>query len=252
VKHIVETYKPISLCLKDVDGLLVPERMRTLLPAVQAVAGGTPFEFHLHGMNGLNTYNAVVAMEFGVRKFTTCCPPLAYGSSHLSVYDMINNAREMGISHTMDVEKLKVIEERLTKIGKAYGHPVDNHPLPFDLFCYKHQIPGGVISNTKTQLAQLGIPEKLQEILEEIPRILEDMGYPVMITPFSQFIVAQAVLNVQLGRWEQCLDSMIKFAAGIYGIEEAGVPYMNQNLRDKLLSLPRAKKIKEKGDRVNE
>jgi oxaloacetate decarboxylase (Na+ extruding) subunit alpha len=252
VKHLVETYKPISLCLKDVDGLLTPERMRTLLPAVQAVAGGTPFEFHLHGMNGLNTYNAVVAMELGVRKFTTCCPPLAYGSSHLSVYDMINNAREMGISHTMDIEKLNVIEERLTKIGKAYGHPVDNHPLPFDLRGYKHQIPGGVISNTRTQLAQMGIPEKLDEVLDEIPLILEDMGYPVMITPFSQFIVAQAVLNVQLGRWEECLDSMIKFAAGIYGIEEAGVLSMNQNLRDKLLSLPGAKQIKEKADHLVE
>lgn len=251
-KHLVETYKPISLCLKDVDGLLVPERIRTLVPAVQAVAGSTPLEFHMHGMNGLNTYNSVVAMQLGVRKFSTCVPPVAYGSSHLSVFDMMRNAHEMGIGNTMDLEKLKVIEERLTKIGKAYGHPVENHPLPFDLFCYKHQIPGGVISNTRTQLTQLGIPEKLQEVLEEIPRILEDMGYPIMITPFSQFIVAQAVLNVQLGRWEQCLDSMIKFAAGIYGIEEAGVPYMNQNLKDKLLSLPGAKAIKEKADHIVE
>jgi len=152
----------------------------------------------------------------------------------------------------MDVEKLKIIEDRLTKIGKMYGHPVDNRPLPFDLTYYKHQVPGGVISNLTTQLAQLGISEKLQEVLEEIPRILEDLGHPVMITPFSQYIAAQAVLNVQVGRWEQCLDTMVEFAAGLYGIEEPGVPYMNQNLKDKLLSLPQAKKIKEKADNLME
>ena len=251
-KHLVETYKPISICLKDVDGLLTPERMRTLIPALQAVVGDTPLELHMHGMNGLQTYNAVVAMQLGLRKFTTCIPPLAYGSSHLSVYNIIQNAKEMGIGNTIDVEKVKIVEDRLTKIGKAFGHPVDNHPLPFDLFCYKHQIPGGVISNLTTQLAQLGLEDKLQEVLEEIPLILEDMGYPVMITPFSQFIVTQAVLNVQLGRWEQCLDAMIKFAAGMYGIEEAGVLDMDQNLRDKLLSLPAAKAIKEKADHIVE
>jgi oxaloacetate decarboxylase (Na+ extruding) subunit alpha len=252
VKHLVETYKPISICLKDVDGLLTPERLRTLVPAIQAVAGDTPLELHMHGMNGLQTYNAVVAMELGVRKFTTCIPPLAYGSSHPSVYNIVHNAEQLGIPHTMNLEKIKIVEERLTKIGKVAGMPVDNHPLPFDLFLYKHQIPGGVISNLTTQLGQLGVPEILQDVLEEIPRILEDMGYPVMITPFSQFIVTQAVLNVQLGRWEQCLDAMIKFAAGMYGIEEAGVPYMNQNVKDKLLSLPAAKEIKEKGDHIVE
>ncbi len=166
-------------------------------------------------MNGQNTYNAVVAMEMGIRKFTTCCPPLAYGSSHPSVFNLIHNAEQLGINHTMDREKLNIIEERLTKIGSAFGHPVDNHPMPFDLFCYKHQVSGGVISNLTTQLTQLGIMDKLQEVLEEIPRILVDLGHPVMITPFSQYIVAQAVLNVQIGRWEQCLDTMVEFAVRI-------------------------------------
>ena len=252
VKEVAEKYKPVSICIKDVDGLLVSERLRTLIPTFQKAAPGIPIELHSHGMNGQHTYNAVVAMKLGVTRFTTCVPPLAYGSSHPSVFDMIRNAEELGLGHTIDVEKLKIIEDRLTKIGKAFGHPVDNRPLPFDLTYYKHQIPGGVISNTVTQLQQLGIPEKLQEVLEEIPYILEDLGYPIMITPFSQYIVTQAVLNVQLGRWEQCLDSIVEFAAGCNGIEDPGVPYMNQNLRDKLLSLPQAKKIQEKAEHIVE
>ena len=252
VKEVVEKYKPISLCIKDVDGLLTSERLRTLIPAMQKNAGGIPLELHAHGMNGLHTYNATVAMQLGVRKITTCVPPLAYSSSHPSVFDIIRNAEELGIKHTMNVEKLEIISDRLTKIGKAFGHPVDNYPLPFDLTYYKHQIPGGVISNTKTQLVQLGIPEKLQEVLEEIPRILKEMGDPVMITPFSQYIVTQAVLNVQLGRWEQCIDAMVEHAAGLFGIEDSGIADMDQNIKDKLLSLPHAKKIKEKAAHIVE
>ena len=73
-----------------------------------------------------------------------------------------------------------------------------------------------------------------------------------MITPFSQYIVTQAVLNVQLGRWEQCIDSMVEHAAGLFGIEDAGLPDMDPNLKDKLLSLPQAKKIKERADHIIE
>ena len=250
VKEIVENFKPISLCIKDVDGLLTPERVRKLVPAMQAAADGTPLEFHMHGMNGLNTYNAAVGMELGVNKYTTCIPPVANGSSHMSVYDMVRNAEEMGLEHSIDLEKCKLVEERLRKIGKAFGHPVDNHHLPFDLAMYKTQIPGGVISNTTTQLEQLGLSHKLQEVLDEVPRILEDLGHPIMITPFSQFIVTQAVLNVQVVRWEECLDSCVEFAAGIYGREDSGVNYMDQNLKDKLLGLPQAKKIMENADNL--
>ena len=252
VKHIVETYKPKAICIKDVDGLLVADRLRKLITAMGAAANGTPLELHMHGMNGEQTYNAVVAMQMGIRKITTCIPPLAYGSSHTSVFNICKNAGELGISHNMDLEKLKVVSDRLTKIGTAFGHPVDNAPLPFDLSFYKHQMPGGVISNLTTQLAQLGLSDKLQEVLDEVPRILAEMGHPIMITPFSQFIVTQAVLNIQVGRWEQCLDAMVEFAAGIYGIEESGVAYMDQNLKDKLLSLPQAKAIMEKADHLIE
>jgi oxaloacetate decarboxylase alpha subunit len=249
-KEIWEKFKPKEMCIKDVDGLLTPERIRTLVPAFQQNCGDAQLMTHFHGMNGLHTYNTVVCMELGIRKFTTCTPPLAYDSSHVSVYDTINNAKEMGIDNTMDVEKLNSITDKLTRIGKAYGHPVDNHPIPFDLFTYKHQIPGGVISNTVTQLAQLGHSDKLRAVLEEIPTILEELGYPIMITPFSQYIAAQAALNVISGeRWSQILDPVVGFACGVNGWEEAGVPYMDQNLRDKIMSLPQAKKIKEKAER---
>jgi oxaloacetate decarboxylase alpha subunit len=249
-KEIWETYKPVSMCIKDVDGLLTPERVRTLVPTFQANSGDAELMTHFHGMNGLHTYNIVVCMELGMRKFTGCVPPLAYDSSHVNVFDTINNAREMGIGHNMDLDKLNSVSDKLTRIGKAYGHPVDNHPIPFDLFTYKHQIPGGVISNTRTQLKQLGHEDKLRAVLEEIAVVLKELGYPVMITPFSQYIAAQAAVNVISGeRWSQILDAIVEFAYGVNGWEEAGVPYMDQNLRDKIMSQPSAKLLKDKAER---
>ncbi len=250
VKKLVEQFQPVSICIKDVDGLLTPERLRRLIESMSAEAQGTPLELHTHGMNGLNTYNATVAMEMGIRRITTCIPPLANGSSHPSVFDIVKNAERMGIEHDIDVEKLRGVSERLTKMGKAYGHPVDNVHLPFDLQMYEHQIPGGVISNTTTQLEALGISEALPEVLEEIPRVLEDLGYPVMITPFSQFIVTQSVMNTQVGRWEQVIDPCIELAAGVYGYEEAGVAYMKPDIKDMLLSQPSAPAIIEKGANI--
>lgn len=252
VKKLVEQFQPVSMCIKDVDGLLTPERLRRLITAMQAEAQGTPLELHTHGMNGLNTYNATLAMEMGIRRITTCIPPLANGSSHPSVFDIVKNAERMGIEHDIDIEKLQGVTERLTKIGKAYGHPVDNVHLPFDLQAYEHQIPGGVISNTTTQLEALGIPEALPEVLEEIPRVLEDLGHPVMITPFSQFIVTQAVMNTQVGRWEQCIDPCVELAAGVYGYEEAGVAYMKPEIKEMLLSQPSAPVIIKKGAKIKE
>ena len=89
--------------------------------------------------------------------------------------------------------------------------------------------------------------------MEEIPRITAELGYPVMITPHSQFIVSQAAVNVAAGeRWKDVLDCMIEFALGIYGVEDAGVPYMDGNIKDILLSHPNAKKIAEKWARDKE
>jgi len=104
-----------------------------------------------------------------------------------------------------------------------------------------------MISNTVEQLRQLGIEDKLDEVLEETARIIVDLGHPLMITPYSQFIGAQAAVNVATGeRYKEVLDFMIEFTLGVWGYEEAGVPYMDQNVKDMFLSHPNAKVIAKK------
>jgi oxaloacetate decarboxylase alpha subunit len=111
-------------------------------------------------------------------------------------------------------------------------------------------VPGGVISNLRGQLAQLGIADKLNEVLDEVVRVIEDLGHPIMITPASQFIVSQASVNVATGeRYKEVLDSMIETALGVWGWEDAGVPWMDPNVKNRFLSHPNAKAIKENYER---
>ncbi len=239
-------FKPAGICLKDVGGLLTLERAKTLIPIFLKEAKGLPVEIHSHGMSGNNEALFVEAMTLGIRKFQTCVPPLSNGSSHPNIFNVIHNARVLGLETNINEAPLRVASERLTRIAKLEGLPIGT-PVLYDEQVYQHKIPGGVISVLKDQLGQLGISHKLDEVLEEIPRITAELGHPIMITPHSQFIVSQAAVNVATGeRYKEILDCMIEFALGVYGVEDAGVPYMDPNIKDRFLSHPNAKKISEK------
>jgi oxaloacetate decarboxylase (Na+ extruding) subunit alpha len=251
-KRIVE-WKPDMIQLKDAGGLLSLERIRTLLPAIQKEAKGIPIELHTHGMSTHQGVVVVEAMKMGVDCVHTCVPPLASGSSHVSIFNAMHNAEVLGIKHNIvDVEALEEAEKRLRRIAKIEKLPV-GVPLEYDHGVYAHQVPGGVISNLRNQLGQLGIAHKLHEVLEEVIQIIEDLGNPIMITPASQFIVSQAAVNVSTGeRYKEILDCMIETAVGVWGWEDAAVPYMDPNIRDKFLSHPNAKIISERWKRKQE
>ncbi|HMM77325.1 MAG TPA: hypothetical protein PJ986_16590 [Gammaproteobacteria bacterium] len=236
-------YEPDAIAIKDACGLLTPERTRSLTRAMIDAANGIPIELHTHCTTTFAPACFVEAMQQGVRTFWTCVPPLAYGSSHPSIFDAIHNAQVLGFETTINEKPLRIVEERLTRIAKLEGLPI-GAPEPYDHRQYVHSVPGGVISNLRLQLQTLGMAHKLDAVLDEVPRITAELGYPIMITPHSQFIVAQAAVNVATGeRYKDVLDSMTEFALGVYGIEDAGVPYMDQNLKDRFLSTPRAKQI---------
>lgn len=239
-------YEPDSIWLKDAGGLLTPERAKTLIPAMKKAAPGIPIEMHSHGSSTFEQTLLCEAMLQGADIVHTCVRPLAFGTSKTAIDVAVRNAQALGFETDIDLEPLKEVERKLTMIAKQDHLPI-GAPLEFDVRTYKHMIPGGVISNTVYQLEKLGIPDKIDEVLEEVPRIHAEMGYPVMITPPSQFIVSQAAVNVAVGeRYKVVLDCMIDMALGRYGVEEAGLPDMDQNLKDHLLSLPRAKELAEK------
>jgi oxaloacetate decarboxylase (Na+ extruding) subunit alpha len=236
------SFRPDTIYVKDQGGLLTVDRLRTLLPAILQNAHGIPVELHSHCTTGLADLVYLEALRLGVRTLHTAVPPLAQGSSQPSVFNVAKNARLMGFSPQIDEKVLRSVAERLNSMAKQEGLPV-GAPLEYDHAQYIHQVPGGVISNLKYQLNEMRIADKLEEVLQESVRVRKDLGYPIMITPLSQYVVTQAAINVATGeRYQHVIDELILFAQGVFG-EDSGYMLMDENLRDKLLALPRAAEL---------
>jgi oxaloacetate decarboxylase alpha subunit len=235
-------FMPDMIYLKDQGGLLTVDRLRTLLPVIMQNANGIPVQLHSHCTTGLAPLVYLEALQLGVRTLHTAIPPLASGSSQPSVFNVAANARIMGYSTGVDEKILRSVSERLMAIAKQEKLPI-GAPLEYDYAQYIHQVPGGVISNLKHQLAEMHILHRLDQVLEETVQVRRDLGYPIMITPHSQFVVTQSTLNVAMGeRYKYVIDEVILFALGVYG-EDSGYTWMDPNLKDKLLGMPRSKEL---------
>lgn len=229
------------LCLKDPGGLLTPERTRTLVPALLKNSNGKLAEIHTHSTTGLGPLCLLEAIQLGIQIVNTAIPPLAYGSSHASVFNLASNARALGYTPMIDEKAIRPVVEHFTFIAKREGLPT-GAPVEYDYAYYSHQVPGGMISNLRHQLAQLGMEEKLEEVLEETVRVRAEFGYPIMVTPYSQFVGAQAAMNMILGeRYKEVTDEVIQYALGLRGEEEASS--MDPNVKDHILDRPRAREL---------
>jgi oxaloacetate decarboxylase alpha subunit len=235
------TLKPFRLCLKDPGGLLTPERIRTLVPVVLANAGGIPVELHSHCTTGLGPLVALEAVRLGIRIVNTGIPPLADGSALPSIFNVAHNLRALGYKPVINEEVLRPVTEHFNIIAKREGFPL-GVPAEYDEAIYQHQVPGGMISNLGHQLRQVGKEGQLQQALEETSRVRVEFGYPIMVTPLSQFVGSQAAINVIVGeRYKEVTDQVIRYALGHFG--EEAVTAMDQDVRARILDRPRAKEI---------
>jgi len=238
----VAALKPYRLCLKDVGGLLTPERTRDLLPRMIAEAGDIEWEFHGHCNNGLGPLNALEAVKAGVRYVHTAVPPLANGDSQPSIYNVAGNLRVLGYDADIDDESLQPVTRYLSKIAELENFPI-GVPHEYDQTLYTHQIPGGMISNFVYQLQQVGLEGRLPEMLEETARVRAEFGYPIMVTPLSQIVATQAAINVTVGeRYRQVTDESIHYAWGRHGGREA-IEGMDADVRGRILDRPRAREL---------
>lgn len=233
--------KPYRLCFKDVGGLLTPRRIRELLPKVLEAAGDVPVEFHNHCNNGLGVYNVQEAVDLGIRHVHSAVPPLSDGSSQPSVLDVARNLQAMGYDVPLDEAPVRVVAEYLTQIAQREGLAI-GQPRAYDETLYAHQIPGGMISNLEYQLEKVGMGGRMDLIREEAAKVRAELGYPIMVTPLSQFVGTQAAVNVITGeRYKQVTDETIQYALGLWGRE--ALEHMDENVRDRILDRPRAREI---------
>lgn len=229
------------LCVKDPGGLLTPERTRTLVPAVLRESNGIPVEFHTHCNLGLGPLCCLEAIKLGITSINTAIPPLANGSSNPSVVNVAANARALGYDPVVDEAAIKPVTRHFTAVAERMGLPA-GRPLEYDAYHPLHQVPGGMISNFRYQLARMGMAERLNEVLTETARVRAELGYPIMVTPYSQFVGSQAAINVIVGeRYKEVTDELIQYAVGLWGEEEHSS--IEPNVKDKILSRRRAKEI---------
>ena len=226
--------------IKDVGGLLTPERTRTLVEAVIKKIDGIPLEIHAHCTTGLAPICYLEAIKHGAATVHTAVMPLANGPSQPSTENIVKNAKRLGFSINIDEKKMKTMSDHFRYVARREGFPM-GVPVEYDLFQFEHQVPGGMMANYRAELVSRGLDHRLEECLEEIARIRRELGYPIMVTPLSQYIGTQAVLNLAAGqRYQVVTDEIIKYALGHYGELIAPV---DRDVMDRIMKLPRTKEL---------
>lgn len=235
------TLRPYRLCLKDPGGLLTPESTRRLVPLILREAKEIPVEFHTHCNTGLGALCCLEAIKAGIRSVNTAIPPLAEGSSNPALFNVAANARALGFKTLIDESQLPSVQAHFTAIAQAEQLPIGK-PLEYDAYHPLHQVPGGMISNFRFQLSNLGKIDQLPAVLEEVTRVRAEFGYPIMVTPYSQFFGVQAAINIMTGeRYKEVTDEVLLYALGFWGEDEATA--IDADLRDRLLNRARAREL---------
>jgi oxaloacetate decarboxylase alpha subunit len=221
--------------IKDPSGLLTPERIATLVPAMKKALGDLPLQLHTHCLSGLAPYVALQAVEHGVDTVHTATSTLANGASHPPTELFTRNCRRRGHEVDIDLGPIEEVDQRLQFIAEHEDKPVGK-PLEYDEFHFHHQVAGGMISNLHHQLETVGLQDRIEEILEEAGRVRADLGHPIVVSPFAQYIVTQSVLNVMgqdqgRDRYSTVPDEVRLYVRGGYG-EIAGK--IDQNLYDRI------------------
>ena len=229
-----------TVYLKDQGGLLTPERVRTLIPAIQPNLRGKPFEIHSHCTTGLALQVYREAVRLGVDTVHTAIPPLADGTSQPSIFDVLESLRSGGHQTHVRDNTLQEISKILHDLARNESRS-PGAPQSYDPSYYEHQVPGGMVSTLKRQLSEAGMSDRLGEVMIEIVQVRKDLGYPIMVTPLSQFVATQATMNVVSGeRYKMVPDGVIEYVLGYFG--ESPAPIDGEVL-GKVHGLSKAKKL---------
>jgi oxaloacetate decarboxylase alpha subunit len=230
------------LYLKDPGGLLTPDAVRELVPGFISAVAPRTVELHSHCTIGLGPLAYVEGLRAGVRVLHTAVPPLGDGTSNPPVWGTLRNLEAEGFSHGLDVEALEKVSRHFGELARERGLP-RGAPAEYDAAYYRHQMPGGMVTTTRRQLEEIGRPELFDAVLEEVTRVRAEMGYPIMVTPVSQFVATQAVMNLISGeRWSKVSDEMVRYFLGHF--YEPAAP-LDPEIADRVLSQPRAEELRD-------
>ncbi len=204
-----------SICLKDMAGLLHPYDAYQIVKSIKA-AVNIPVQLHCHCTSGMAEMAYLKAAEAGLDVMDCALSTLSQGTSQPPAESMVATFEKTDYDTKLNLEQLTHLADYFGEVRKKYAAFEGNVRL--DAGVLLHQVPGGMISNLVSQLREQGAIDKLKDVLAEIPRVREDMGYPPLVTPTSQIVGTQAVLNALFGqRYKQVTKESRAVVLGQYG-----------------------------------
>ena len=204
-----------SVCIKDMAGLLAPYPAEELFASIKA-AVNIPVHLHTHTTSGYALMTITKAIEAGIDGIDTSISPLSMGTSHSPTETIVSALRDTDHDTGFDMDTLVEIANYFDSIKGEYSNFLSAF-TGVDVNILKSQIPGGMLSNLESQLKQQNAYDRLPEVMEELPRTRKDMGYPPLVTPTSQIVGTQAVLNVLMGRFKNISKESAALIEGMYG-----------------------------------
>lgn len=222
IKHYLETATALaelgadSICIKDMAGLLTPYKAYELVSLLKKELG-IMIHLHSHYIGGIAVPAYIKGVEAGADVVDTASVPLAFGASQPPVETVVRALQDTGYDTGLNLRNLFHIAKYFEALRKSRGFERGITRIS-DMRVFEHQVPGGMISNLVSQLEEQGALERIHDVLEEIPKVRAELGYPPLVTPTSQIVGTQAVLNVLCGVRYKLVPGEVKaYVRGLYG-----------------------------------
>ena len=223
-----------SICVKDMAGILTPYTAYELVKKLKENVK-VPIQLHTHCTSGIATMTYMKAVEAGVDIIDTAISPFSEGTSQPATESMVVTLKEGERPSNLDVNLLSEIADYFKPIRENYRENGILNPKVMDVEpnTLTYQVPGGMLSNLMSQLKGQGALDKYEDVLKEIPKVREDLGFPPLVTPLSQMVGTQAVFNVLAGERYKMVPKEIKeYVKGLYGNSPAPI---NEEIRKKII-----------------
>ncbi|MGP6353947.1 oxaloacetate decarboxylase subunit alpha [Streptococcus dysgalactiae subsp. equisimilis] len=218
VKELVEMGAD-SICIKDMAGILTPKAAKELVAGIKAITN-LPLIVHTHATSGISQMTYLAAVEAGADRIDTALSPFSEGTSQPATESMYLALKEAGYDITLDETLLEQAANHLRQARQKYlaDGTLDPSLLFPDPRTLQYQVPGGMLSNLLSQLTEQGLADKYEEVLAEVPKVRADLGYPPLVTPLSQMVGTQALMNIISGERYKVVPNEIKdYVRGLYG-----------------------------------
>ena len=240
IAHYVETAKTLesmgadSICIKDMAGLLTPYAAFEFVKALKE-AVNIPIQLHSHYTSGLASMTYLKGIEAGVDIVDCALSPLAMGTSQPPTESLVATLKDTPYDTGLDLDMLSEIADYFKPLREKYINSglLDAKILTVDVNALVYQVPGGMLSNLVSQLKSQNKMDKLNEVLQEVPKVREDLGFPPLVTPTSQIVGTQAVLNVIMNeRYKMVTKETKAYVRGEYGKPPAEI---SQDIREQII-----------------